>query len=188
MLSLLDPSNEYYVLHEKTWKFGEGEIYTPQGEQIGTMKRKLVSMRAEVTLKDSDESLLCIINKRLVGTRPVYDVKSPEGELIARAKKPLVAFRESIGMYDTNGYIIYRTQGDVIKWNFTVTDPRDKKRIYAEINKANRWRDIFAKSFSFKNRYVIRVVDRDAPRLMLISYAIIIGNVYHDKQLASKTL
>ena len=30
-MELFDPSIEYYVLHEKAWKFGGGDIYNPQG-------------------------------------------------------------------------------------------------------------------------------------------------------------
>ncbi len=49
-MDLLDPSIEHYVLHEKAWKFGGGDIFDPQGEKIGIMRRKLISMRAEIQL------------------------------------------------------------------------------------------------------------------------------------------
>ena len=47
-MDLFDPSIEYYVMHEKAWKFGGGDIFNPEGEKIGSMKRKLISMRAEI--------------------------------------------------------------------------------------------------------------------------------------------
>jgi uncharacterized protein YxjI len=180
-LSLLDPSIEYYVLHEKAWKFGGGEIYNPQGEIIGRMKRKLISMRAEIQLQNPDESIVAIINKKLAAARPIYDVKDSAGNLIGRGKKPLIALRGSVDMYDPDDKMVLKAQGGVMKWNFRITDPDDKKRVYAEIKKGDKWRDVFAKSFSFKDRYVIRIVDPSAPRLMLLAYAIIIDNVYHDK-------
>ena len=179
-MNLLDPSIEHYVLHEKTWKFGGGEIYNTQGEKIGVMKRKLVSMRAEIKLMNPDESEICTINKKLVSTRPIYDVKNADGELIGRGKRPLVALRGSIDMYDSDDKMMYKAQGGVTKWSFTITDADDKKRVYAEIKKADKWRDVFAPSFDFKDRYVIHILDANAPRLMLLAYAIIIDNVYHD--------
>ncbi len=180
-MSLLDPSIEYYVLHEKTWKFGGGEIYNPQGEKVGVMKRKLISMRAEIKLMNADESEICVINKKLVSARPIYDVKTPDDELIGRGKRPMIAFRGSIDMYDSEDKMIYKAQGGVTKWNFSITDADDKNNIYAEIKKADRWRDVFAPAFNFKDRYVIHILNPNAPRLMLLAYAIIIDNVYHDK-------
>ena len=179
-MGLLDPSIEHYVLHEKAWKFGGGEIYNPLGEKVGLMKRKLISMRAEIRLEELDETPICLIHKKLISARPIYDVKTPDNELIGRAKRPMIAFRGSIDMYDADDKKIYKAQGGVTKWNFRITDPKDKKKVYAEIKKADRWRDVFAPMFNFKDRYVIHIVDMDAPRLMLLAYAVIIDNVYHD--------
>ncbi|TFG35034.1 hypothetical protein EU527_00070 [Candidatus Thorarchaeota archaeon] len=180
-MSLLDPSIEHYVLHEKTWKFGGGEIYNTQGEKIGVMKRKLISMRAEIKLMNPDESEICTINKKLVSARPIYDVKTPDGELIGRGKRPMVALRGSIDMYDSDDKMIYKAQGGVTKWNFVITAADDKRKVYAEIKKSDKWRDVFAPAFNFKDRYVIHILDQNAPRLMLLAYAVIIDNVYHDK-------
>jgi uncharacterized protein YxjI len=180
-MGLLDESIEHYVLHEKAWKFGGGDIYNPQGEKIGVMKRKLLSMRAEIRLEEQDGTVLCIINKKLLSARPIYDVKLPDDTLIGRAKKPLVAFRGSIDWYDSDNKMLFKAQGGVMKWNFRITDPKDKKKVYAEIKKGDKWRDVFGVDFSFKDRYVIHIVDKEVPRLMLLAYAVIIDNVYHDK-------
>ena len=180
-MNLFDPSIEFYVLHEKAWKFGGGDIFNPQGEKVGSMKRKLISMRAEIELRNPDDSAVCIINKKLMSARPIYDVKAPTGELIGRGKRPMVALRGSIDMYDSEDRMIYKAQGGVMKWNFTITDAHDKNRVYAEIKKSDKWRDVFAPAFNFKDRYVIHIVDPMAPRMMLLAYAIIIDNVYHDK-------
>ena len=152
-----------------------------KGEKIGIMRRKLISMRAEIQLLNMDETLLCVINKKLMSARPIYDVKTPTDELIGRGKKPLVAFRGSVDMYDSEEKMIYKAQGGVTKWNFKITDPHDKKKVYAEIKKGDKWRDVFAPAFNFKDRYVIHILDQNAPRLMLLAYAVIIDNVYHDK-------
>ena len=181
MVSLLDPTISFYVLHEKSWRFGGGDIYDQQENKVGIMRRKLLSMRAEIQLYEPDETLLCTINKKLISARPIYDVKTPTGELIGRAKRPVIAFRGSIDMYDHNEIHVFKAQGGVTKWNFQIVDPKDKSRVFAVIRKADKWRDVFAPSFNFKDRYVIRVEDLEADRLMLLAYAIIIDNVYHDR-------
>jgi uncharacterized protein YxjI len=180
-LSLLDPSNDYYVLHEKTWKFGGGDIYNTDGERIGIMKRKMISMRDEIQLLNQDETEVCTINKKLMSARPIYDVKTPDGVLIGRAKRPMIALRGSIDWYDAEDNILLKAQGGIKKWDFRITDPKDKKLIYAEIKKGDRWRDVFAPMFDFKDRYVIHITDPNIPRVMLLAYAVIIDNVYHDK-------
>jgi uncharacterized protein YxjI len=181
LMSLLDPTITFYVLHEKAWKFGGGEIYDQEGIQVGSMKRKLLSMRAEISLLDPDGTLLCTINKKLMAARPIYEVKLPDGSLVGRGKKPMIAFRGSVDFYTPQEEHIYKAQGGVTKWNFRITDPKDKNKVYAEIKKADKWRDVFAPAFNFKDRYVIHIEDLEADRLMLLAYAIIIDNVYHDK-------
>jgi uncharacterized protein YxjI len=180
-MTLLDPSVNFYVLHEKIWKFGGGEIFDENGNKIGSMKRKLVSLRADIEIYDLDGSLLCIINRKLVSARPIYDVKMPDGTIVGRAKRAMIALRGSIEMYDANERPIYKAQGGVMKWDFDISDAEDKNKVYAVIKKADRWRDVFAKAFSFKDRYVVHIEQPDTDRLMLLAYAIIIDNVYHDK-------
>ena len=179
-MSLLDPTITFYVMHEKAWRFGGGDIYDQHETKVGSMQRKLLSMRAEISLFDSNGELLCVINKKLVSARPIYDVKAPDGRLIGRGKRPMIAFRGSVDMYDADDQLIYKAQGGVTKWNFQITDP-DKKKIWAVIKKADKWRDVFAPGFNFKDRYVISIEDPTADRLMLLAYAIVIDNVYHDK-------
>jgi uncharacterized protein YxjI len=180
-MSLLDPTIEYYVLHEKVWKFGGGEIFNPAGEQVGAMKRKLLSMRAEISLEEPNGEVLCTINRKLISARPIYDVKLPDDTMIGRAKAALIAFRGSIMMYDANDNQVFKAQGGVTKWNFEIRDPKDKNRVFAVIKKADKFRDVFLPAFNFKDRYVIHVVDPNVDRLMLLAYAVIIDNTYHDK-------
>ena len=40
-MTLLDPSIDYYVLKEKQWNLGSGEIYDSNGDVIGKMERML---------------------------------------------------------------------------------------------------------------------------------------------------
>ena len=139
-------------------------------------------MRAEIQLYDPDDTLLCTINRKLISARPIYDVKTPDGAIVGRAKRPMIAFRGSIDMYDPDDRMVYKAQGGITKWDFRITHPKDKKKVYATVKKADKWRDVLLPAFNFKDRYVIHIEDLDADRLMLLAYAIIIDNVYHDKR------
>ncbi len=179
-MNLLDPTITHYVMHEKTWKFGGGEILDTDGNVIGRMKRKIMSLRSEIQLQNADETPICIISKKLAAVRPIYDVKTLDEQLISRAKKPMISFRGSVDLYDPEDNLIMKAQGGVTKWNFEIRHPQDKKKVYAVIKKGDKWRDVFAPMFNFKDRYVIHVVDPAIDRLTLLTYAIIIDNVYHD--------
>ena len=52
--SLLNPDRNYYVIKEKLWDWGSGDIYDESGATIGRMKRKLLSLRAEITVDEPD--------------------------------------------------------------------------------------------------------------------------------------
>ena len=59
--SLLDPKRDYYILKEKMWDWGSGDIYDEKGNAIGKMNRKLLSLRAKITVHDFDnKEILCL--------------------------------------------------------------------------------------------------------------------------------
>ncbi len=175
-MNLLDPAITHYVVREKSYKLSGGEIFDKDGNKLAIIKRKLLALKAEIRLEELDESPLCFIHKKSFSARPIYDVKTPDGVLIGCAKRPLIAFRGSIDMYNADDKIIYKARGGVSKGKIRIMDPKDKKNVYAEIKRSDGCRDI-----NFKDRYAIHVVDPDVDRLMLLAYAIIIDNVYHDK-------
>ena len=53
-MSLLDSSIEYYVLKEKGWDTGSGEIYDSDGNVIGKMNRRLRNIRGLTKLSEID--------------------------------------------------------------------------------------------------------------------------------------
>jgi uncharacterized protein YxjI len=180
-VNLLNPSIEHYTIHEKVWESGSSEICNPQGVIIGKVKKKRISMKTEIQLLDHDETVICIISKKSIESVPIYDVKTPSGELIGHGKKAVVSNGKIADMYDSEENHIYKAVNGVTKRNFKVIDPKNKNTVYAEIESGNKWRDIFTPEFNFKNRYVIHIVDSSAPRLMLLAYAIIVTDAYHDE-------
>jgi hypothetical protein len=168
------------VIHEKDWKSGSGEICDPQGEVIGLMKKKHISVKTEIQLLNPDKTIVFTISRKSLDSDFYYDVKTTSGELIGRGKKGAVSIGKLPDMYDSKKVQIYKAESGATKRSFKVIDPEDKTKIYAEIENSDKWQDIFAPEFNFKNRYVIHIVDANTPRLLLLAYAVIINDTYHD--------
>jgi len=89
-IGLFDLSRTYYILKEKYWDWGSGDILDEQGQLIGKMKRKILSIRKRVELKELDGSVAATIHAKLISARGAQDLKDPEGNLIARIKKKIL--------------------------------------------------------------------------------------------------
>jgi uncharacterized protein YxjI len=166
-MDLLDKKIDTYLLQKRSWK-SDCVIFNPKGEKIGIVKHKRISIKEEIQLLNLDRTVLCIINKKLIDTRSIYEVRTPTGEMIGRGKER-GTIRRSVDMHDSKGNIIYKTQGGAIKSSFQIIHPDDENKIYAETK-----RDI-------KNHYVIHIVDPSESRLLLLVYAIIIYDIYRDE-------
>jgi len=180
-VSLLDPSTTYYVMSEKTWKRGSGDILDQAGVKIGSTKCTLLPMRTRIELRSPDDAILCTIDMKTVDSRPIYDVKDSNGNLIGRAKRAILALRDSICMYGPNDSELYWAVGDLTKRNFTITDSKNQDRVYATIAKRDRWQGIILPNLGLGNDYVIHIEDPEANRLIVLAYAVIIDNAYHSK-------
>ena len=65
-------------------------------------------------------------------------------------------------------------------FSFRVTDMSGK--LIAEIEKADRWRDIFLGGLlDFKDTYALRIHDNEVDRRILLGFVLSIDNVLHDK-------
>src|SRR4030042_1004479 len=63
--SLFDPQHEFYVLHEKYWNWGSGDILDEKGVVIGKMHRVFLSLRARIELKEVDGTLSAQIHQKI---------------------------------------------------------------------------------------------------------------------------
>jgi len=64
-------------------------------------------------------------------------------------------------------------------WSYKVTDMSGK--LIAEIEKADRWRDIFLGGLlDFKDTYALRILDNETDRRILLGFVLSIDNVLHD--------
>ena len=178
---LFDINRTYYVLKEKYWDFGSGDILDEKNQVIGKMKRKIFSIRKKIELREIDGTISASIHEKLISARGAQDLKDPEGNLIARIKKKLLTlFKPKLWLEDPEGNRWYEAEGKFMGFSFKVRDLSTQK-IVAEIEKADKWRDVFLGGmFDFKDTYVLRILDNETDRRILLGFVISIDNIMHD--------
>ena len=182
---LLNPAISMYIIHEKSWDFGWGDIFNEHGQLVGKMKRKLLSLRAEIQLLEPDnKTLVAKIVRKILSVRQTYDLLSPNGQLIARMNRKLLSlFRPSLYLDDANGRRLYEAKGNFLGFSFKVYDTRSGKLV-AEVEKLDKLRDLFLGGtiFDMSDKYALRIHDPNVNRLMLLGFVIAIDNSVHDKR------
>lgn len=179
---LFDINRNYYVLKEKYWDWGSGDILDEKGQPIGRMHRKIFSLRRKVELMELDGTIQATIHAKIVSARGSQDLKDPEGNMIARIKKAILSvFRPKFYLESPDGEKWYEAQGKFMGWSYKVTNFKTGELV-AEIEKADRWRDIFLGGlFDFKDTYALRIHDNKTDRRILLGFVLSIDNVLHDK-------
>lgn len=179
--SLFDPAREYFFLREKYWDWGSGPIYDRAGQEIGHMRRRVLSVRKLIEFKEVDnQTIAAVINQKLIAIRPTYDIKDPGDTLRGRVKKKLTSiFRPFLWLEDPQGRKILKAQGNFMGFNFTIENAQGN--LVAEIEKADKWRDIFLGGmFDFRDSYGIHIHDPHVDRLLIVGLTVAIDNIVHD--------
>jgi uncharacterized protein YxjI/ribosomal protein L40E len=178
---LFDINRNYYLIHEKAWDLGFGEIYDEQGNEIGRMNRQIFSIRRRVELQELDGTIAATIHSKIVSARGAQDLKDPQGNLIARIKRKILTFfRHKFYLEDPFGNRWYEAEGDFFGWSFKIYEVA-KNKLVGEIEKADKWRDIFLGGiFDYADRYALRILDNETDRRILVGFVLSIDNVLHD--------
>lgn len=180
--SLVSADRSFYVLKEKLWDWGSGDIYDEHGTTIGKMKRKILSLRAEISVNELDGGRALTVNKKIMSVRASYEIKDPKGNLLGRTrKKILTLFRPKMWMEGPDGGHALVGQGSFAGWDFDVKTA-DGRRI-AEVSKTDRWRDVFLGGvFDYSDTYTLHILDPAYDRRTLLGFVIAIDNSVHDKR------
>lgn len=180
-LNLLNPEREYYVIKEKFWDWGGGDIYDQEGTVIGKMKRKIFSLRTLITVMESDGRPVLTIHRKFASLRTSYDIKDDRGNLLGRTRKKILTFlHPKMWMEDAQGNKILEAEGSFAGWNFSIKDMIGQT--IAEVHKADWWRDVFIGGpFDFSDTYVLHISDRNYDRRLLLGFVLAIDNSVHDK-------
>ena len=179
--NLLDINRNYYIIKERMWDMGYGDIMDEEGKLIGRMNRILLSIRRRVELQELDGTVVATIHSKIVSARGAQDLKTPDGELIARIKKKILTFFKSkFYLEDPLGTRWFEADGDFFGWSFKIYDLTTGKLV-AEIEKADRWRDVFLGGlFDFADNYALKILDNETDRKILLGFVLSIDNVMHD--------
>ncbi|MBT3363331.1 MAG: hypothetical protein HN929_03885 [Chloroflexi bacterium] len=181
MPSLIDAERQYYVVKEKFWDSGSGDINDEGGATIGKMDRKFFSLRAAIDVTEADGTTLFTVSKKLVSLRTSYDIKDENDELLGRTKKKLLSFRPKMWMEDAEGRKLLWAQGSYMGWDFELKD--NTGQIIGQVRKADRMRDVFLGGmFDFSDTYALQIMEPSFDRRLLLGMVIAIDNSVHDKK------
>lgn len=178
---LFDLNRSYYLIKERMWDMGFGEIMDENGKIIGKMNRIIFSIRRRVELQEVDGTIVATIHSKILSARGAQDLKDPAGNMIARIKRKILTFfKHKFYLESPDGKRWYEAIGNFMGWSFKVYEVATNKLI-AEIEKADRWRDVFLGGmFDFADTYALKILDNETDRKILVGFVLSIDNVLHD--------
>ena len=88
---LFDLNRNFYILKEKYWDWGSGDILDENNNIIGKMHRQVFSLRKKIELLEVNGTVAATIHEKIVSARGAQDLKDPQGNLIARIKKKILS-------------------------------------------------------------------------------------------------
>ncbi len=179
---LFDLNRNYYVIKEKMWDLGYGDILDEKGQLIGRMNRQIFSIRRRVELQEIDGTVGATIHSKIVSARGAQDLKTPDGQPIATIKRKILTFFRHVFYLEEPETRTrwYEAEGNFMGWSFKIYETATKKLV-AEIEKADRWRDVFLGGlFDYSDTYALKILDNVTDRRILLGFVLSIDNVLHD--------
>lgn len=179
---LFDLNRNYYIIKEKMWDMGFGDILDEKGQLVGRMNRKIFSIRRRVELQEVDGTVVATIHSKIVSARGAQDLKTPDGQPIARIKRKILTFFRHVFYLEEPETRTrwYTAEGNFMGWSFKIYETATKKLV-AEIEKADRWRDVFLGGlFDYSDTYALKILDNETDRRILLGFVLSIDNVLHD--------
>lgn len=181
-MNLFDTKIDYYVLKEKWWDWGSGDIYNKAGISIGSMHRRVITLRKFIEISEKDGTVLFTVNRKIVSLRPSSIIKDANGNILGRTnKKILTFFRPKLWLEDKNGNKLLEAKGNFLGRSFEIKDTKGK--LIAKIGKSDFFKDmIFGGVFDFSDTYAIKIINLQYDRRLLLGLVIAIDNSVHRKK------
>jgi len=179
---LLSPGVNYFVLKEKWWDWGSGDIYDEKGMAIGKMHRKVISLRALTEVTETDGTLVFTVNKKLVSIRASYMLKDAQENMLGRTnRKILTLFRPKLWLEDEDGKKLLEAKGNFLGRDFKIKD--SKGNLKAKVGKSDFFKDmVFGGVFDYSDTYAVQILDSEYDKRLLLGFVIAIDNSVHDKK------
>ncbi len=179
---LFDPRHEYYVLQEKYWRLGSGDILDERGRIIGKMNRKIFSLRSKIELVELNGFVSSHIQKRFISFAPEFELKDHQDRTICKIRKKVWAFlRPKFYLESTQGVREFMAQGSFMGYEFDVFSASETGAAVAHVRKTEVWRSIFAGGlFSYNDTYAVHILDPNVDRRKILGLVLAIDNALHD--------
>ncbi|MFB0543675.1 MAG: LURP-one-related/scramblase family protein [Candidatus Bathyarchaeia archaeon] len=182
-MTLLEPQVNYYVIKEKWWGWGSGDIYDQRGNTIGSMHRRLLTIREFTEVKENDGTISFTVNRKIVSIRASYTIKDPNGNFLGRTnRKILTLFRPKLWLEDEKGKKMLEAQGNFLGKDFKIKDTRG--RLIAQVGKSDFFKDLIlgGSLFDYTDTYAVKILDPSYDKRILLGFVIAIDNSVHDKK------
>ena len=181
-IGLLSPRVDYFILKEKWWDWGSGDIYNGKGMPIGKMHRKVISLRALTEVTETDGTLVFTVNKKLVSIRASYMIEDAQENTLGRTnRKILTLFCPKLWLENEDGKKILEAQGNFLGRNFKIKD--SKGNLKAKICKSDFFKDLLLGGvFDFSDTYAVQILDPEFDKRLLLGFVIAIDNSIHDEK------
>jgi uncharacterized protein YxjI len=181
---LFDPRRLYYVLDRDWWGFGAGSLFDEKGNVIGHLYRRVISVRRSIEFREADEVTVSAVIHKKLASRDTMDIDIGHDLTLARVKlKILQTANPVFWVEDTRGSEILSGEGDFEHFRFAVYDK--SRNIVAEIDKADRWKNIFASGtgFDIKNKHAIVIhPDSEFDRRLIVPLVIAVEEALHEER------
>ena len=191
-MSLLDPSIEYYLLKEKGWDLGHGEIFDSEGNVIGKMNRRLRNIRGLTKLSEVDNTGILKIQRKFLSPRITYDVFESHDDDGKHGKQFARCYRAFTSLIRPKMWLNYNpdnndnptkrldAQGSFAGWNFKIVSEGNE---IAEVKKLDRFRDLIGpKWLDYADTHAIHILDKDFDRKILLGFIMCIERSLNTKK------
>ena len=166
---LFDLNQEYYILKNDYWKFGSGNIFDAQDQNIGFINGK---KEKNVEITEVDGSITATIHFKSKSMRGASELRDNDGILIAKLKKKKISdFNSIYFLEDPKGNRWYIAKGEFINFTFNIEDLSINKTV-AECNKTKKWKEVFSGKFDYDNDYALKVLDKETDRRILLLFVV----------------
>jgi uncharacterized protein YxjI len=180
---LFDPSRIYYGFDRSWWGFGAGSLYDQKGNTIGHLYRRVLTMRKSIEFREADNATVSAILHKKLSSLDTMEIENGHQLNLARIKmKTQKTENLAIWLEDLQGNLMLSAEGDFEGFSFVLYD--EPRNVVAEIDKAEKWKDIFVgkEGFSFKDKYAI-VLQQDArcERRFILPLVIAVEEALHEE-------
>jgi uncharacterized protein YxjI len=180
---LFDPNRIYYAFDRSWWGFGAGSIYDQKGNTIGHFYRRVLTVRRSIEFREADNATVSAILHKKLSSLDTMEIDNGHqldlGRVKTKVQKP---DKLSIWLEDLRGNLMLSAEGDFEGFSFVLYD--EPRNVVAEIDKAEKWKDIFVSEaeFSFKDKHAV-VIQQDVrcERRFILPLVIALEEALHEE-------